>query len=287
LEKAKSIPHPRPKRRGNEIAPASTLRKSVHQTAVAERGVLPPLGGKLSTGDWGRPGVNKLMQILLVEDDRQIAQRVASDLGRSGYQVIDVATAAEAHDALAAHAIEAVVLDRLLGNDDAITVLADWRRAGLKTPVLVVSSLAGVADRIAGLAAGADDYLTKPFHTEELDARLRALLRARDRHAEREADIVTCGSICIDRRLRTAERGGTPLMLQPREYRLLETLALSPGQVVPRSVLLEKVWNLSFDPRTKIIETHISRLRDKLDFAGPGEAIETIRGIGYRLRDDA
>lgn len=216
-----------------------------------------------------------------------MASRVASDLGRGGHQVIDVSTAKAAHDALLAYPIEAVVLDRLLGNDDAIAMIAEWRRAGFKTPILVVSSLSGLTDRIAGLAAGADDYLTKPFHTEELDARLRALLRARDRHAVREAEMLVCGSIRIDRLHRSAERGGIPLMLQPREYRLLEALALNPGQVVPRSVLLEKVWNLRFDPRTKIIETHISRLRDKLAFAGPDEAIETVRGIGYRLRDDA
>jgi two-component system OmpR family response regulator len=227
------------------------------------------------------------MQILLVEDDRQIARRVAKDLGRNGYQVIDVSTAEAAHDAIASHPIEAIVLDRLLGDGDAIGALADWRRAGLKTPVLVVSSLGGVADRIAGLAAGADDYLAKPFHIEELDARLKALLRARDRHAQVNADILVCGSIRVDRRNRTATRNGTQLMLQPREYRLLEALASNPGQIVPRSFLLERVWNLTFDPRTKIIETHISRLRDKLDFAGTGEAIETIRGIGYRLRDDA
>ena len=226
------------------------------------------------------------MQILVVEDDYQIAERVAKDLGRNGYEVIGVATAEAAHDALASHRIEAVILDRLLDDGDAITMLASWRRAGLKAPVLVVSSLGGVADRIAGLAAGADDYLSKPFHTEELEARLKALLRARDRHAQREADILVCGSIRVDRRHRTATRNGTPLMLQPREYRLLETLALSPAQAVTRSMLLEKVWNLSFDPRTKIIETHISRLRDKLDLAGKGEAIETVRGIGYRLRDD-
>jgi len=262
------------------------LRKGVHQAPVAVPGVLPPLCDlPASNGD--RANVNQIMQILLVEDDRQIAERVASDLGRNGYTVIEVATAEAAYDALAANPIEAVVLDRLLSDGDAITMIAEWRRAGIKTPILIVSSLSGVTDRIAGLAAGADDYLIKPFHTEELDARLRALLRARDRHALREADMLECGSIRIDRRLRTASRGGTPLMLQPREYRLLEALALSPGQVVPRSVLLEKVWNLSFDPRTKIIETHVSRLRDKLDFAGPGEAIETIRGIGYRLRDDA
>jgi two-component system OmpR family response regulator len=234
-----------------------------------------------------RYSVNGSMQILLVEDDQQIAERVARDLGRSGYDVIDVTTTEAAYDALASRPIEAVVLDRLLGDNDAITALADWRRAGLKTPVLVVSSLGGVADRIAGLAAGADDYLAKPFHTEELDARLKALLRARDRHAQGEADILLCGSIRVDRRNRAATRNGTQLMLQPREYRLLEALASSPGQVVPRSVLLEKVWNLTFDPRTKIIETHVSRLRDKLDLAGTGEAIETIRGIGYRLRDDA
>lgn len=227
------------------------------------------------------------MHILLVEDDPQIAHRVAGDLGRNGYQVIAADTAEAARDALASNPVEAVVLDRLLGDEDAIAMIGEWRRAGLKAPVLVVSSLSGVNDRIAGLAAGADDYLVKPFHTEELDARLRALLRARDRHAEREADILLCGSIRIDRRRRIAERGGRPLILQPREYRLLEALALTPGQAVPRSVLLEKVWNLNFDPRTKIIETHVSRLRDKLDFAGPGEAIETVRGIGYRLREDA
>ena len=227
------------------------------------------------------------MQILLVEDDRQAAQRVAGDLERSGYEVVDVATRQAADDAIASRPIQAVVLDRLLSDGDAISMIADWRRAGFKAPVLVVSSLVGLADRIAGLSAGADDYLPKPFHVEELDARLRALLRARDRHAQQESDILACGSIRVDRRHRTAERSGVSLMLQPREYRLLEALALSPGKVVPRSILLEKVWNLNFDPGTKIIETHISRLRDKLDFAGPGEAIETVRGIGYRLREDA
>ena len=234
-----------------------------------------------------RLAMNDSMQILLVEDDRQIAQRVATDLGQSGYQVIDVATAEAARDVLASNPIEAVVLDRLLGDGDAITMIEDWRRAGFKTPILVVSSLVGIADRIAGLDAGADDYLTKPFHSEELDARLKALLRARDRHAQREADMLVCGTVRLDRRHRTAERNGKPLMLQPREYRLLEALAASPGQVVPRSVLLEKVWKLRFDPGTKIIETHVSRLRDKLDLAGCGEMIETVRGIGYRLRDDA
>jgi two-component system OmpR family response regulator len=227
------------------------------------------------------------MQILLVEDDLQTADRVRSGLGGNGYDVLSVATTDDAYSAFTSHNIEAVIFDRLLGEGDALGTIAQWRRSGLKTPVLILSSLAQVSDRIAGLDAGADAYLTKPVHIEELEAKLKALLRARDRHGPSEPDILVCGSIRVDRRQRTAERAGKSLMLQPREFRLLEALAVNCGQVVPRSVLLEKVWNLSFDPRTKIIETHMSRLRDKLDFAAPGEAIETVRGVGYRLRSDA
>jgi two-component system OmpR family response regulator len=226
------------------------------------------------------------MQILVVEDDASTAGRIASGLIDGGYGVIIAADAEAARTAIATHDIQAVVFDRLLGDDDALGEIAVWRRSGVRTPILILSSLSAMGDRVEGLEAGADDYLVKPFHDEELAARLKALLRARDRHAQLEPDIVVCGSIRIDRRHRTAERGGVALQLQPREFRLLETLASADGKAVPRSVLLEKVWNLHFDPRTKIIETHVSRLRDKLDRAGPGEAIETVRGVGYRLRSD-
>ena len=225
------------------------------------------------------------MPILLVEDDSQVVERVRG--GLQGFTVLSVETTEEADRVIDAHDIEAVVLDRLINQCDALQTVSAWRQAGVKTPVLILSSLAGVADRIAGLNAGADDYLTKPFHIEELEAKLSALVRARNRHADSETDILICGSIRLDRRRHKAERAGRPLMLQPREYRLLDVLAANCGRVVPRSVLLEKVWNLSFDPRTKIIETHVSRLRDKLDLAAPGEAIETVRGVGYRLRRDA
>ncbi len=226
------------------------------------------------------------MQILVVEDDASTARRIASALIDEGYEVIAAADAGAARDAIAAQEIQAIIFDRLLGDDDALGEIAAWRRSGVKTPILILSSLSGMGDRVEGLEAGADDYLVKPFHDEELAARLKALLRARNRHAQLEPDVVVCGSIRIDRRHRTAERGGVALQLQPREFRLLETLASADCKPVPRSVLLEKVWNLNFDPRTKIIETHVSRLRDKLDRAGPGEAIETVRGVGYRLRSD-
>ena len=226
------------------------------------------------------------MQILVVEDDASTARRIASGLIDSGYGVIVAGDAEAARTAIATHDIQAVVFDRLLGDGDALGEIAAWRRSGIRTPVLILSSMSKLGDRVEGLEAGADDYLVKPFHDEELAVRLKALLRARDRHAQLEPDIVVCGSIRIDRRHRTAERGGVALQLQPREFRLLETLASADCKAVPRSVLLEKVWNLNFDPRTKIIETHVSRLRDKLDRAAPGEAIETVRGVGYRLRSD-
>jgi len=226
------------------------------------------------------------MQILVVEDDESTARRIASGLIDSSYAVIVAADVEAARTAIATHDIQAVVFDRLLGDGDALGEVAAWRQSGINMPILIVSSLSAMGDRVEGLEAGADDYLVKPFHDEELAVRLKALLRARARHAQFEPDIIVCGSIRIDRRHRTAERGGVALQLQPREFRLLETLASADSRAVPRSVLLEKVWNLNFDPRTKIIETHVSRLRDKLDRAGPGEAIETVRGIGYRLRSD-
>jgi two-component system OmpR family response regulator len=215
-----------------------------------------------------------------------MAGRITSGLVGNGYGVIVAADAQAARTALATHEIQAVIFDRLLQDDDAIGEIAIWRRSGVALPILILSSLSGVGDRVEGLAAGADDYLVKPFHDEELAARINALTRARDRHAKHEPDVITCGTIKIDRRLRTAERSGVALPLQPREFKLLEALASAEGRVVPRSMLLERVWNLKFDPRTKIIETHISRLRDKLDEAAPGEAIETVRGVGYRLRPD-
>lgn len=225
-------------------------------------------------------------QILVVEDDPSTIRRISLSLIGSGYEIVEALTIQDAREALATRDIQAIVFDRLLGDADAVEEISDWRRRGINAPVLVLSSLNDLTDRIGGLEAGADDYLAKPFHTEELNARIKALVRARDRHAASVADIISCGSVRIDRRQRTAERNGIRLLLQPREFRLLETLCAAQGSVVPRGLLLERVWNLGFDPGTKIIETHISRLRDKLDEAGADEVIETVRGVGYRLRND-
>lgn len=225
-------------------------------------------------------------QILVVEDDPSTIRRISLSLVGSGYEIVEALTIQDAREALATRDIQAIVFDRLLGDADAVEEISDWRRRGINAPVLVLSSLNDLTDRIGGLEAGADDYLAKPFHTEELNARIKALVRARDRHAASVADVISCGSVRIDRRQRTAERNGIRLLLQPREFRLLETLCAAQGSVVPRGLLLERVWNLGFDPGTKIIETHISRLRDKLDEAGADEVIETVRGVGYRLRND-
>lgn len=223
-------------------------------------------------------------KILFVEDDNVIAAYVAGELARMGYAVSRSATAAAALPE--AWHVDAIVLDRVLPDGDAIEALAEWRAAGLVIPVLVLSSLGELRDRLAGLDAGADDYLAKPFHVTELDARLRALLRMQARLPKAEPDVLACGALSVDRRRREARRDGVLITLQPREFKLLEELALHAGEVVTRAQLLERVWNLRFDPRTKLIETHVSRLRDKLAFAGFNDPIETVRGTGYRLRAD-
>lgn len=226
------------------------------------------------------------MRILLVEADAIMAADVRAALGSKGYDVVVVASPDAATSVLADTVIEAVIVDRPFASGEVLATVGQWREGGIAAPIFLLSAQAEVGDRIAGLRAGADDYIAKPFELEELEARLSAALRARDRHARADPDIVICGSIRLDRRRREAERAGKPLMLQPREFRLLETLAAHCDKVVPRSILLEKVWNLNFDPRTKLIETHISRLRDKLAFVAPGELIDTVRGIGYRLRSE-
>jgi two-component system OmpR family response regulator len=230
--------------------------------------------------------VDTAIRILSVGDE-QLARRISTGLVGCGFHVIDAARTAQARGGLAVRDVDAIICARMPSDRDAIEEVGKWRRAGLRGPVLVLSSRGGLHHRLAGLDAGADDYLVGPFHPAELEAKLRALLRAQDRYAQSASDIIVCGSIRIDRRTRKAERAGVPLLLQPREYRLLEALTAAAGEVVPRSVLLKTVWNLNFDPGTKVIETHVSRLRDKLDMAGSGEVIETVRGIGYRVRNDA
>jgi two-component system OmpR family response regulator len=224
------------------------------------------------------------MKILLVEDDDESADYVGDGLTREGH-VID--RAANGRDGLflaAGHDYDVMVVDRLLPGLDGLALVKTIRAAGIRTPVLFLTAVDGVSDRVAGLEAGGDDYLIKPFAFAELAARVNAL--ARRPALTQPGTLLRVGDLELDPARRSCRRGDRQIDLQPREFRLLEYLMRHPDQIVTRTMLLEHVWDFHFDPRTSVVETHISRLRAKL---GSGEAeraiIETVRGAGYRLRD--
>jgi two-component system OmpR family response regulator len=175
-----------------------------------------------------------------------------------------------------------MIVDRMLGRLDGLGIVRSMRGTGVKTPVLFLTALGGIDDRVSGLQAGGDDYLVKPFAFSELLARIEALARRPP-----FADVVTVLRVAdleMDLLKRTVARGGTRIDLQPREFRLLEYLMRNAGRVVTRTMLLENVWEFHFDPKTNIVETHISRLRAKVDRGQPAELIQTVRGAGYILR---
>ena len=224
------------------------------------------------------------MKILLVEDDEETAAYVVDGLTREGH-VID--RSADGRDGLfmaAAQPYDVIVMDRLLPGLDGLALVKTIRGADIKTPVLFLTAVDGVSDRVEGLEAGGDDYLVKPFAFAELAARVNAL--ARRPALTQSATVLHVGDLELDLVRRTCRRGDRQIDLQPREFMLLEYLMRHPGHIVTRTMLLEHVWDFHFDPRTTVVETHISRLRAKL---GSGEAeqavIETVRGAGYRLRD--
>jgi len=221
------------------------------------------------------------MKVLVAEDDQAVAGQIVRRLQEASYVTCLAGTGTEAIALAEREAPDIVVLDRLLPGMDGLTVLRAWRDAGNRLPVLLLTALDGIADRIEGLEAGADDYMGKPFAIDELVARVNALAR-RARGSDTETRF-EAGGISFDTLDREARWRGTAVLLQPREYRLLEHLARNAGQVVTRKMLLERVWSLRFDPQTNIVETHISRLRAKLTDAGVGTVIETVRGKGYRM----
>src|ERR1700687_482313 len=224
------------------------------------------------------------MKILLVEDDEETADYVADGLMREGH-VID--RAANGRDGLflaAAQRYDVIVVDRLLPSLDGLALVKTIRAADIKTPVLFLTAVDGVSDRVEGLKAGGDDYLVKPFAFAELAARVNAL--ARRPTLAQPAAVLRVGPLELDLVRRTCRCGDRQIDLQPREFRLLEYLMRHPGQVVTRTMLLEHVWDFHFDSRTSVVETHISRRRAKL-VSGEAEqaVIETVRGAGYQLRD--
>ena len=226
-------------------------------------------------------------RILLVEDDRQIAEYVAAGLGEEGYTVDRADNGRDGLFLATDSQFDLVVLDRMLPGMDGLTLLKALRAAEVATPVILLSALGNTDDRIAGLTAGADDYITKPFSFGELLARIQALLR-RAAGGVRQAQDTTlrCGDLELDRLTRLVRRGARKIAMQPREFRLLEYMLLHAGEVVTRTMLLEAVWDYHFDPGTNVIDVHISRLRRKIDDGEETPLFHTVRGAGYRLAAD-
>ena len=221
-------------------------------------------------------------RILVVEDDPVTAGQLVDSLTANGYQV-DLA--ANGNDALSRGRSEAyavLTIDRLLPDLDGIAVMQQLRQEGIATPVLIVSALGEIDDRVRGLRAGGDDYLVKPFAFAELLARVEALAR-RSATVVRET-MLRVGDLEVDLVARTASRRGREIKLLPREFQLLEYLVRNEGRVVPRAMLLEHVWDLHFDPTTNIIDVYVGRVRRKIDDQQAYPLIHTVRGVGYCLR---
>lgn len=226
------------------------------------------------------------MRILVIEDDANVAGFVAKGLREAGH-VVDLADNGKDGLFLATtEAYDALVLDRMLPQVDGLTVLRTLRASGSAVPVLLLSALGEVDDRVQGLRAGGDDYLTKPFAFVELLARIEVLAR-RTRAGAAPETVLRVADLELDLLARSVRRAGHAIELQPREFRLLEYLMRHAGQVVTRTMLLEAVWDYHFDPQTNVIDVHVSRLRAKLDKGHPRPLIHTVRGAGYRLADDA
>jgi two-component system OmpR family response regulator len=221
------------------------------------------------------------MKILIIEDDSETADFVAAGLQARGHATRIAENGRQGFEAATAETFDVVVLDRMLPGLDGLSVVALLRAEGVSTPVLFLTNLAGVDDRVDGLGAGGDDYLVKPFAFDELLARLEAL--ARRPILGNTPTVLTAGDLEMDLVERTVRRGSAIIDLQPREFRLLEVLMRGEGRLITRKMLLEQVWGFNFDPRTNIVETHISRLRSKID-RGRAALIQTVRGAGYSLR---
>ncbi|MDQ0998544.1 two-component system OmpR family response regulator [Phyllobacterium ifriqiyense] len=222
------------------------------------------------------------MKILVIEDDREAARYLEKAFNEAGHSA-DIAGDGETGYALAEQgAYDALVVDRMLPRRDGLSVVAALRAQGNDTPALILSALGQVDDRVTGLRAGGDDYLTKPYAFSELLARIEVLQR---RSSPKEAETVyRVGDLELDRLSHTAKRAGQTIILQPREFRLLEYLMRNSGQVVTRTMLLEHVWDYHFDPQTNVIDVHVSRLRGKIEKGFDTPLLHTVRGAGYMLK---
>jgi two-component system OmpR family response regulator len=219
--------------------------------------------------------------ILLVEDDAGLAQEVAADLQGRGYATAHCADGVSALDAVRRGTFDLLVVDRMLPGLDGIELIQRLRDENVRVPVLVLSALGAVDDRVRGLKAGSDDYLTKPFAFAELAARVEALLR---RPLETRDTLLRVGDLTLDLIDRQASRGTRAIELLPREFKLLEYLMRRPGQAVTRAMLLEEVWHYRFVPQTNLVDVHIGKLRRKIDAPAEPPMLESIWGTGFMLR---
>lgn len=224
------------------------------------------------------------MRILLVEDDETTAAYVRRGLAEAGHTVDHAADGQEGLFLASGGGHDVLVVDRMLPKLDGLSLVRALRAAGVRAPAIFLTARAGVGDRVEGLDAGGDDYLAKPFAFAELLARINAL--GRRPPLQQETTVLRVGDLEMDLLRHSVTRAGQRIALQPREWRLLEFLMRRKGEVVTRTMLLEGVWDFHFDPMTSVVETHISRLRAKIDKGFDRPLIHTVRGAGYTVRDD-
>lgn len=225
------------------------------------------------------------MRLLLIEDDRDAADYIVRAFREVGHMADHAADGEEGLAMALDGAYDVLIVDRMLPKQDGLSVIAALRAKGIDTPVLILSALGQVDDRVKGLRAGGDDYLPKPYSFSELLARVEVL--ARRRGGRNEDTVYRVGDLELDRLSHQVKRGDEEIVLQPREFRLLEYLMKHAGQVVTRTMLLENVWDYHFDPQTNVIDVHISRLRSKIDKGFAQPLLHTVRGAGYMIRDGA
>jgi two-component system, OmpR family, response regulator len=222
-----------------------------------------------------------MTRILAIEDDATTAREIATELSRRGFEVETVADGRDGLVRAVSGEFEAVTLDRMLPGVDGLTIVSVMRSTGIDIPVLMISALTEVDERVRGLRAGGDDYMTKPFASEEMAARLEVLLRRA--HIQPRQSVLRVADLEIDLITRSVRRGGRDVALLPTEFKLLEFLMRNSEQVLTRTMIFEAIWGYHFDPGTNLIDVHIARLRRKVDIDGEPSLIRTMRGSGYRL----
>lgn len=221
------------------------------------------------------------MKILLIEDDKESAKYLLKGLREQGHVVDHSISGRDGLFMATSEHYDAMIIDRMIPEVDGLTIVHTLRASGNETPIILLTALDKVEERVKGLKAGADDYLAKPYSFSELQARLETITRRKT--GEKTTTTLTCGDLEVDLLSRTVKRAGKVIELQAREFSLLEYLMRNTGTVVTRTMLLEHVWDYNFDPQTNVIDVHISRLRQKIDKGFDKSLIHTLRGAGYKI----